>query len=112
MLTYEVKTLHKCACVGLCKKINSFLYLVQGCVNSQKPGRPGDIFCTSSLNIFGSSVWTMRPDSILRLRIWTWVLDFCKICIPLGESSFDEAVSSLDDTSASNCKMKGELEMI
>jgi hypothetical protein len=77
---------------------------------TRSPGRR--FFCTLSLNIFGSSVWTMRPVSILRPRIWTWGLDVCKICTPLGESSFDAAVSSLDDTSASNCKMKGELEMI
>ena len=54
---------------------------VKGCTN---PGHLGNrILYHGGHNICGSSVWNMLYVILLAPRIFRWLLDFWKICVPL-----------------------------
>ena len=45
-------------------------------------------FCTEAPNICGRSVWDLFHDTILAPKILRWLLNFCKIFVPLYKAEF------------------------
>ena len=69
-----------CVCVKVCANAHAFVW-VKGCTN---PGHLGNcILYRGGHYICGSSLWNMLYVILLAPRIFRWLLDFWKICVPL-----------------------------
>jgi len=76
------------ACIALCFSAEAFknLWQQQDCINSGCQVARVTKLCLLVPNVYGFLAWTLLYVTFLLLRILIWLLDFWKICVPLGSS--------------------------